>query len=603
MSHGSSSTPDDQCSPKSVNHISTRKVKPRTDDPDDDCESLGSLNGHANGHAASVAAMLCPDPHYDPPDDDPDDDAEDAGESDEFDGDGGPMDDDSIAEINSEKLPDPQAGRKLLAYILKTGKFPPACQGFHAEIMDMELFELYGLCEKAGEPIIIKKILKADHHNHSTWDKESLLDLRAEANLDDDPAELIDDINTAWVCQNAKTAGQNLQISADKADCDQIRQHCQGILDDLETHKSVAAADITMSSAELEALDCTLVYLIEDVLVAGQPMVFGALSKSLKTGVMIDGAISLGTGGKLLDKFQCMKTPSMVFSGESGAATLKATALAVAKHKGIKLADAGVRWSFQVPLISDAQQVRVLRAEMKKHGTKVLFIDPTYLALADDKMASQAGNVFNFGRMIKGISEVCQELGVTLVLLHHFARTTAFDPLDPCSLNRLAQAGFTEWARQWILIERVVKYQFDGIHELLAKTGGSAGHGNLYHLRIDEGVPKSKWEPTICLNSEYEAAQKQSAENKLEVEKHQKLLAQASSAQLILSGGPLTANELKKATGLNSENFALLLAHLKANHQLKTTKVKKGNNQVYKAFAWQCGPAAQEVPVVDDYDE
>ena len=192
------------------------------------------------------------------------------------------------------------------------------------------------------------------------------------------------------------------------------------------------------------------------------------------------------------------------------------------------------------------------------------------------------------------------------MLLHHFAGgTTAYDPLDPCSINRLSQAGFVEWCRQWILIERVEKYQFDGIHELMVKFGGSAGFGNLYHLRIDEGKPKGKWQPQIVLESKYKAAQKESAEEKLAGEKQKKLLAWASNAQLILAGGPLTAHELRKVTGLNAEKFALLIAHLKANKSIKITKVKKANNQSYKAYAWQCDRRRRKVvvEVVDDYEE
>ncbi|TWU13354.1 hypothetical protein CA54_21890 [Symmachiella macrocystis] len=112
-------------------------------------------------------------------------------------------------------------------------------------------------------------------------------------------------------------------------------------------------------------------------------------------------------------------------------------------------------------------------------------IDPVYLCLPYD---INPANLFDIGRMLRNVSDVCRDAGATPILVHHLKKGIA-NPYVPGQLEDIGWAGFQEFFRQWMLINRREPYEVgSGLHRLWFSTGGSAGHSSLLGLDIFEGI-------------------------------------------------------------------------------------------------------------------
>ena len=244
----------------------------------------------------------------------------------------------------------------------------------------------------------------------------------------------------------------------------------------------------TITSPELNAADYRQEYLIENVMVRGQPMIVAGPRKSLKTNSCIDMALSLGSGGLFLGRFGVHNAVRVgMMSAESGPATIQETARRIAYTKDINLDHLDtVVWSLQVPQLDNIQQVDALKRWVTGNALDVLILDPTYLMMLG--IGQDAGNLFVVGRYLQAIADLVRETGVTPILCHHL-RKGMTEPFEPAELEDIAWAGFQEFTRQWLLLNRRSRYEPDkpGVHELWMNVGGSAGHSGQYGLDIEEG--------------------------------------------------------------------------------------------------------------------
>ena len=229
-------------------------------------------------------------------------------------------------------------------------------------------------------------------------------------------------------------------------------------------------------------------YLIPDVMVAGQPLLVGGAHKSLKTSIMLDLAMSLSSGSDFLGRYPVDRTvPVLVLSGESGQGTIGETLGRIAEAKGIT--DVGpLHIGFDLPAMADPQHLRVIKGHISTLEAGVLVIDPAYLSLlrGADRGIS-ASDVFAMGALLQRITSFCNSLGVSLVLCHHTTKAARRPGPHAPTLNELSMAGFSEWARQWLLVGRRRAYDFSGVHQLVVGIGGSAGHASEPYIDIDEG--------------------------------------------------------------------------------------------------------------------
>lgn len=262
-----------------------------------------------------------------------------------------------------------------------------------------------------------------------------------------------------------------------------------------------------IDSQEFNELKCDLEWLVEGILVKGEPGVIGGPKKTLKTSLMVDMAISLGTGSPFLGKFAIPKSvPVAVFSGESSKGSLQDTARRVARNKGVALdRHCHVHWESDLPRLLDPGDRRALRETLRDAKIKVVFLDPLYLCLRGGKQSVSASNLYEVGPALRQVARACLAAGATPVLLHHATKTAGktADGEKPLDLDGLAFAGIGEFVRQWVLLNRTEEYDVgSGRHRLLMSAGGSAGHSDCWRVDVDEGLLKAdfggrKWHVTI----------------------------------------------------------------------------------------------------------
>lgn len=271
------------------------------------------------------------------------------------------------------------------------------------------------------------------------------------------------------------------------------------------TNKATFDPQLLTSSA-FEKARYTRRWLIQSILLPDQPAVVGGPMKSLKTSLIADMAISLGTGTPFLGQFKVPKaTRAAVFSGESGAATLQETARRISDSKKTKLSAANVLWSFDIPRLGRKGDLERLHTVLKENGVAVAFIDPLYLCLLDGAASASASNLFDVGPLLRRAATVCLTAGATPVLVHHAVKGVARDHKgNSLGLDQLAFAGIGEFARQWVLISRLEPFRSgSGEHRLLMKVEGSAGHSGCWQVDVAEGVLDDdfggkRWSIRVC---------------------------------------------------------------------------------------------------------
>ena len=125
-----------------------------------------------------------------------------------------------------------------------------------------------------------------------------------------------------------------------------------------------------LDATTLNDTEFPITYLVEDVLVENQPMIFGGGSKTLKTSIMLDLAISLATEKHFLERFKVNQKCKCVFiSGESGLPTIKETALRICKSKDVDLGDlkSDLQFAERLPRIDNDTELAYLRQLLVKH--------------------------------------------------------------------------------------------------------------------------------------------------------------------------------------------------------------------------------------------
>jgi hypothetical protein len=254
------------------------------------------------------------------------------------------------------------------------------------------------------------------------------------------------------------------------------------------------------SPSELKASRKPVAWLVDEVLVAGQPGVLGGPRKTLKTAISMDLAVSLGIGprARFLGRFEIAKKCRVGFwSAESGMDTLIRRYEVVLASKGDrKPEDCELVLNARVPHLDNAVELAEFEACIKELKLEIVIIDPLDVALGT--YAGDLSNTALTSQRLQKFNEICERNGATLILNVH--ATKASDKKangapnnDELKLEDLAYGGVGAWARQWVLLRRKSGYAYNGEHALKLSLGGSSGQCGLYNLEVSEGVLQKDW--------------------------------------------------------------------------------------------------------------
>ena len=206
--------------------------------------------------------------------------------------------------------------------------------------------------------------------------------------------------------------------------------------------------------------------------------------------------LSLAAGIPWLNHFRIAEpVPVLVISGESGMVVLQQKVRCFCQARDIKT-PTNLFWGKEenpMPQFASRANMTKLSATIKASGARVVIIDPAYFCLE----GLEHGDVFEMGTALGNVNLACKQNGATLVLLHHLKKPAKGAQYDEPVLSDLTQAGFREFARQWILLWHRSDFIPEGVQCLGMKVGG-AGYGNRWALTVDEGTyAEPSWHVTV----------------------------------------------------------------------------------------------------------
>ena len=344
-----------------------------------------------------------------------------------------------------------------------------------------------------------------------------------------------------------------------------------------------------ITSSEFSASQYEVQWHVPGVLVRGQPCVVGGPSKTLKTSVVLDLAISLAsrTTSRFLGTREVEPASVLFFSAEMGGATIRSTAQRICIQKGLQLGQLDITWCFEAPRLDHVSDMRAIRAELENRPRDIVIVDPLYLCLLSNESDVSPDNLFAMGPLLRKLSKICTNCGATPILIHHFNKAGSMSR-DPPSLENLAYAGISEFARQWMLLSRREPYNPEtGQHHLWLNVGGSVGFSHLWAVDINEGVLQDDltgrhWQVEVSTPSESH----QAGRHAREVQREEVIDQNAARILNYLLGVPSgnTMSQIRAAVGLGETRCMAAIRKLLEQGRIERTSVRQSNHQGYVGY-------------------
>lgn len=180
-------------------------------------------------------------------------------------------------------------------------------------------------------------------------------------------------------------------------------------------------------------------FLAEPVWPADAYGIIGAEDKLGKTWAILDLAVTVASGGRWLDLFQCAAGPVLAFLGEGGDRKMARRLRAVAEHHEVdQLGDLPLHLCHRVPHLSRADHLAKISVRIDAIKPAVIILDPLYLAAHGAK----SSDLFDMGAHLEILQHLAQHADAALVVVHHWNKTGT-----GTGRARFSGAGSAAWGR------------------------------------------------------------------------------------------------------------------------------------------------------------
>lgn len=334
----------------------------------------------------------------------------------------------------------------------------------------------------------------------------------------------------------------------------------------------------TVSMTELLGMDLVENFLIEDILIEGQPCIVGGPKKVMKTSTLVDLAVSLVSETPFLGKFEVLKSSSvLMISGESGFATLRDIAQTIFTARNLDpAADWPLFFSRRLPGIGIPDQMAIVRQEILEKQIGVLILDPAYLSLLKGTRGVSPSDVFAMGQLLSVLSDLGADTGCTILLAHHTRKLPTAREYAIMDLSDLSMSGFAEWARQWLLINRTAPHTDNGYHQIGIAVGGSAGFSGKYSVEIYEGKPR---DPIIGRYWETKVQSFQKGDFSVNPDMTERIF------EFIQQNPNCAKSSIRKGTGQAQRVVQDAIAALLDNKRIVEVTIKSANNRAFQYYS------------------
>lgn len=358
---------------------------------------------------------------------------------------------------------------------------------------------------------------------------------------------------------------------------------------------------------ELMAVEVTVDYLIQDILVADQMGVISGAAKAQKTHIGMAAALALATGRPFLNQFPVpAKKRVGFFYGEGGRGALRQTLHAQLRFYGFNphahpLGDTFFPY-LEAPRIANFAHKDALVREIRTNQLEVVFIDPSYIMLAGT--ADKATNLIATGEVLGTLTTIMAETGVTPICLYHNKKSSGFEIPE---LNDMQYGGMPAFAGQWIMIGPRAEHDANlRQSKIWMNVGGRMGQGGRWGVNIDELPTESgcpRWEAQLLSDAEAHAEKRTDRAARQADQLVGRVFETKQAIMCVLNSpdvGALTRTQIADATkrGKDTRAFKDALAELLDEGLIEEVEIPAGQTGNHKAApgyqrtSIQCNEAA-----------